>query len=52
MVDRRIVAAGLQVTGLVSLVVGAGLASLVAAFVVAGVGLVLCGVALERGVGD
>ena len=50
--DRRLVASGLQVSGLVSLVVGAGLASLVAAFVVAGVGLVLWGVALERSVGD
>ena len=49
--DRRLVSTGLQVSGLVSLVVGAGLASLVAAFVVAGVGLVLWGVALERSVG-
>jgi hypothetical protein len=49
--DRRWVAPGLQVSGLVSLVVGAGLWSLALAFVVAGVGLVCYGVAVERGGG-
>lgn len=43
------VPSGLQITGLVLLVVGAGLLSIVASFMVAGVGLVLWGVALERG---
>lgn len=43
------VPSGLQITGLVLLVVGAGLLSIMASFLVAGVGLVLWGVALERG---
>jgi len=43
------VPSGLQITGLVLLVVGAGLLSIMASFMVAGVGLVLWGMALERG---
>ena len=43
------VPSGLQIAGLVLMVVGAGLLSLAASFMVAGVGLVLWGVALERG---
>jgi len=43
------VPSGLQLVGLGTLVVGFGLVSLAASFMVAGVGLVLWGVALERG---
>jgi type IV secretory pathway TrbD component len=45
----RWVPTGVQLTGLLSLVVGFGLVSVAAAFVTAGVGLLLWGVALERG---
>ena len=45
----RWVPTGVQLTGLIMLVVGFGLVSLAAAFMTAGVGLLLWGVALERG---
>ena len=45
----RWVPTGVQATGLIMLVVGFGLVSLAAAFMTAGVGLLLWGVALERG---
>ena len=47
--DRKIIAPGLQITGLVGITIGAGLLSAALAFVVAGVGLVCYGVAVERG---
>jgi len=45
----RWVPTGVQLTGLLLLVAGFGLVSVAAAFVTAGVGLLLWGVALERG---
>jgi hypothetical protein len=46
--SRRIVATALQVSGLVSSAIGAGLAHPAAGFITAGVGAVLLGIALER----
>lgn len=51
MLLRRKIAVGLQVFGIVSCAIGAGIAHIAAGFVVGGVGAVLFGVALERGNG-
>ena len=48
---RSVVAVTLQVCGIVSASIGAGLANLAAGLIVAGVSSVLFGVALERGDG-
>lgn len=45
---RRKIAVGLQVFGIVSTAIGAGLAHIAAGLIVGGVGAVLFGVALER----
>ncbi len=45
---RRKIAVGLQVFGIVSCAIGAGLAHIAAGLIVGGVGSVLFGVALER----
>lgn len=48
---RGPVAVGLQVFGIVSTAIGAGIAHIAAGFIVGGVSAVLFGVALERGNG-
>jgi len=51
---RGTIAVGLQVFGIVSASIGAGIAHIAAGFIVGGVGAVLFGVALERdnGIGE
>lgn len=46
--SKRTLATALQIGGLVSSAIGAGLAHLAAGFITAGVGAVLLGIALER----